>query len=89
MSTPPKIDTIYCGDAERHLRRFETSFANTIVTSPPYFRQRNYSDRHQIGQEKSPDEYIERLVSVFREAREGTGADAVAWGALASFWRRC
>ena len=79
MSTPPKIDTIYCGDAERHLRRLETSFANTIVTSPPYFRQRNYSDRHQIGQEKSPDEYIERLVSVFREAREALVDEGTLW----------
>ncbi len=79
MSTPPKLDTIYCGDAERQLRRFETSFANTIVTSPPYFRQRNYSDRHQIGQEKSPDEYIERLVSVFREAREALVDEGTLW----------
>ena len=39
------------------------------MTSPPYWRQRNYGVEGQIGQEKKPEEYIERLVAVFRELR--------------------
>jgi len=36
-----------------------------VFTSPPYWNQRKYnqSSAHEIGQEKTPEEYIENLVS--------------------------
>ena len=51
-----------------------------IVTSPPYFRQRDYRGPHQIGQEATPAEYVQRLVDVFREGtpRAARPGDAVA-----------
>jgi DNA modification methylase len=39
-----------------------------VVTSPPYWRQRDYGVEGQIGLEKTPEEYIGKLVDVFREA---------------------
>ena len=40
-----------------------------IMTSPPYFRQRNYGNTHKegIGLEKTIDEYIDNLMKVFNE----------------------
>ncbi len=39
------------------------------VTSPPYFGLRDYGVAGQIGMEATPDEYVARLVTVFRELR--------------------
>jgi hypothetical protein len=38
----------------------------TRITSPPYFRLRDYGVANQIGLESTPDEYIAQLVQVFR-----------------------
>ncbi|WP_035201487.1 DNA-methyltransferase [Agrobacterium tumefaciens] len=51
------------------LTRLPSSQVDAIVTSPPYFGQRDYSHPDQIGHEDTADEYIARLVGVFREAR--------------------
>jgi DNA modification methylase len=38
---------------------------NCVVTSPPYWRQRDYKISGQIGLEQTPEEYCENLVKVF------------------------
>lgn len=38
-----------------------------IVTSPPYWNKRDYGFEGQIGQEKTPDSYIERMSACLRE----------------------
>ena len=76
---PPKLNTIYCGDAKVQLGRLEPGFADTIVTSPPYFRHRNYATANQVGQERTPEEYIERLVALFRAARQSLHDHGTLW----------
>ena len=41
----------------------------TIITSPPYYKKRNYSQASQLGIEKTPDEYLHRLLSVMQECK--------------------
>lgn len=60
---------IICGDCLRHLKKLPDEFVHCCVTSPPYFRQRDYGVDGQIGLEKTVGEYVEKLVSVFREVR--------------------
>ena len=38
-----------------------------VVTSPPYWGLRDYGTGNQIGLEKSPEEYVNTMVEVFRE----------------------
>lgn len=38
-----------------------------VVTSPPYFNQRNYNHAEQVGQESTPPEYIGIMVILMRE----------------------
>jgi site-specific DNA-methyltransferase (adenine-specific) len=52
---------------------------NCIVTSPPYFQQRNYQSENQIGNEPSPEEYIASLVRVFAEAKRVLRDDGTLW----------
>lgn len=40
-----------------------------IVTSPPYWRKRDYRVAGQVGQEGSPEEYVDALIEAFREWR--------------------
>lgn len=49
------------------------------ITSPPYFGLRDYGMLEQIGLEASPTEYIETLVSVFREVHRVLRKDGTLW----------
>lgn len=49
------------------------------VTSPPYFGLRDYGHDGQIGLEKTPQDYIQALVDVFREVRRVLRPDGVLW----------
>lgn len=41
-----------------------------ILTSPSYYKQRNYGDKkEEIGQEKTPDMYIDKLVEIFSKCK--------------------
>lgn len=53
--------------------------AQCVVTSPPYFGQRDYGVDGQIGLEETPAEYIAELVSVFREVRRVLRDDGTLW----------
>ena len=42
-----------------------------ILTSPPYYKQRNYGkNKDEIGQEKTPDDYINKLVDIFSNCKK-------------------
>ncbi|MCP4695495.1 MAG: site-specific DNA-methyltransferase [Gammaproteobacteria bacterium] len=71
-------DTIIHGDAGVALKAFPDSHIQCIVTSPPYYRQRDYGDK-QLGQEDSPDEYVLKLVGIFRECRRVLREDGTLW----------
>jgi DNA modification methylase len=49
------------------------------VTSPPYYSLRDYGVDGQIGLEDTPDEYVQRLVDVFREVRRVLRDDGTVW----------
>ena len=50
------------------------------VTSPPYYGLRNYGNEdNQIGQEETPEQFIENLVSVFRSVRDVLTDDGTLW----------
>ena len=61
------------------LRDLPDESVNSCVTSPPYYALRDYGMDAQIGREDSPEEYICRLVLVFREVRRVLTADGTLW----------
>jgi len=50
-----------------------------VVTSPPYFNLRDYGKENQIGTEKSLDEYIKNMVSVFEEVKRVLKPTGTVW----------
>lgn len=67
------------GDALERLRELPSESVHTCVTSPPYYNLRDYGAAGQIGNEASVEEYLQSLVSVFREVRRVLRADGTMW----------
>lgn len=70
---------LYHGDALEVARTLPSESVQTIVTSPPYFGLRDYGEDGQIGAEGSLTEYIDRLVTLFRELRRVLKDDGTFW----------
>ena len=72
-------NTILYGDCRDTLKQFDEQ-ARTCVTSPPYYGLRNYgNEENQIGQENTPEEFIDQLVNVFKEVRNVLTDDGTLW----------
>ena len=73
-------DTILYGDCRETLKNVTNSSVQMCVTSPPYYGLRDYGgEEKQIGQEQTPEEFIEQLVSVFREVKRTLKDDGTLW----------
>lgn len=70
---------ILLGDAAQQLAQIESATIQTCITSPPYWGLRDYGYDEQIGLEESPDEYIEKLLQVFREVHRVLKDDGTLW----------
>ena len=73
------INRVHFGDCLETLRRMPDGIVNTCVTSPPYFGLRDYGHPGQIGLEPTPDEFIAKMVAVFREVRRVLRDDGTLW----------
>lgn len=65
----PALDEIYRGDAHQTLAAWPDNFVDLCVTSPPYWRQRDYQVAGQLGLEETVEAYVERLVAVMDDVR--------------------
>ena len=80
-------DTVLFGDCRKTLGTLHAQITTGIaerprmcVTSPPYYGLRNYGDEdNQIGQEQTPEEFVEQLVDVFRKVRDVLADDGTLW----------
>ncbi len=70
---------ILIGDCREVLRTLGDGSVHCVVTSPPYWGLRDYGVARQIGLERSPFDYIDELVSVFRAAHRVLRADGTLW----------
>ena len=72
-------DRVLCGDALELLREMPNGFVDCVVTSPPYFQQRDYGNSRQIGSESTPAEYVEKISRVFQEIRRIIRPTGTVW----------
>lgn len=70
---------ILVGDVYSRLAEIPDKSVQCVVTSPPYWGLRDYEDKNQIGLEKTPQEYIDKIVSIFREVWRVLSDDGVLW----------
>lgn len=70
---------VYCDDARSVLHQLPKASVNCVVTSPPYYWQRDYGVDGQLGMEQTVEGYVENIVSVFRGIRHVLRPDGVVF----------
>ena len=73
------VDKIFCANAAEKLRAFPAELVDMVVTSPPYYRQRDYRGARQIGHEVTAEQYVERLAEVFAECHRVLSKTGSLW----------
>jgi DNA modification methylase len=73
------MNKIVCGDVLTGLAILPDNSINCVVTSPPYWGLRDYGVEGQIGLEHTPQEYVEKMVAVFRQVRRVLRDDGTCW----------
>ena len=80
---PPSLkyngSTIFVGNALDVLKRLESNSIQTIITSPPYWGVRDYGIEGQIGLETTLEQYVNKILSVFIEAKRILKKDGTLW----------
>jgi len=74
-----EVNKIYNEDCLTGLKRLPDNCIDCCVTSPPYYGLRDYGCDGQIGLEKSPTEYIDRLTEVFVEVFRVLKPEGTLW----------
>lgn len=74
-----ELNKVYLGDSLEVIKTFPDESIDCVVTSPPYYGLRDYGVDGQIGLEESPEEYIDKLVTLFREIRRVLKDEGTLW----------
>lgn len=78
---------LWQGDCMEILKQLPGCSVQCCVTSPPYWGLRDYGKEGQIGLEQTPEDYVEKMVAVFREVRRVLKDDGTLWLNLGdSYW---
>lgn len=80
---------LFCGDVHDRLDHLRAHgvVANCIVTSPPFYGQRDYGIDGQLGLEEHPQQYIDALVRVFEKCRDVLSDTGSLWVNLGdTYW---
>lgn len=73
------MNEIIQGDCIEGMRTLPDQSVNCCVTSPPYFGLRDYGHEGQIGLEETPEQFVAKLVDVFREVKRVLKDDGTLW----------
>ena len=79
------LNQVTCKSAIDLLKDLPDQSVHCIITSPPYYGLRSYLDENdpskpeEVGAEQTPEQYVEKLVEVFREARRVLRDDGTLW----------
>jgi DNA modification methylase len=79
-SNTPKTNQIVHGEALSVLQTWPSDLVDCIVTSPPYWQQRDYRGKsEQVGREATPADYVQRLTAIFAECRRVMKKTGTLW----------
>jgi DNA modification methylase len=75
------MNKVYFGDCRDSMRQMakEGIKVQTCITSPPYYGLRDYGHEGQIGNEQTPQEFIDNLVEVFACVWDILADDGTLW----------
>lgn len=70
---------IITGDCRSVLPTLPAESVNCCVTSPPYFRLRDYGIAGQIGLEPNPSDFADEMLAVFEQVHRVLRKDGTLW----------
>jgi DNA modification methylase len=73
------INKIIQGDCIDTMRALPDCCVDCCITSPPYWGLRDYGIAGQIGLEKTPEEFIAKIVEVFRQVKRLLKSHGTLW----------
>lgn len=74
-----EINKIYNIDCLKGLKELEEGSIDCCITSPPYWGLRDYGVHGQIGLENKLDDYIGKMVEVFKEVKRVLKPEGTLW----------
>src|SRR3990167_9507217 len=74
-----QVTLLYGIDVMDGLKQLEDESVQMVCTSPPYWGLRSYGVDGQLGLEKTPEEFVSKLVEVFREVKRVLRKDGTLW----------
>lgn len=81
---------ILLGDVREVVKTLPDSYFQAIITSPPYFGHREYSEKSsegEIGRELKPEDYIDNIRQIFNGLRPKLKDDGLLWLNLGDTYR--
>ena len=87
-----KINSVMVGDCLKFTKVLPSESVKCIVTSPPYFGHRQYSDdeklkKLEVGTEKNVGDYVKKLAAIFAELHRVIRSDGTLWLNLGDTYR--
>ena len=79
---------ILVGDSAARLGELPAESIHSAVTSPPFWGLRDYRVQGQLGRERTPEQYIDRLVEILRHLRRTLRPDGTLWLNLGDCYAR-
>lgn len=73
------LSEVLQGEAEQTLARLPANSFAACVTSPPYWRKRDYGHPDQLGRERTPEQYVERLARIMMKVHRVLKDDGTLW----------
>ena len=85
-------DTVLMGDSWQVVKFLPSESVNCIITSPPYFGHREYSDVEEtalleFGREEDAAQYVQKLVALFSELHRILNLRGTLWLNLGDTYR--
>ncbi len=74
-----ELNKIYQGDSLQVLSTFPSESIDCIITSPPYYGLRDYGVERQLGQETTPQLYIQHLMAIMNECKRVLKKSGSLW----------
>ena len=65
------------GDCFKKIDEIDRKSVQAIVTSPPYWGLRDYQKDGQLGEEPTPEEFVQRLIAAIHHDRRQFSPDSL------------
>ncbi len=83
-----KLDyaTFLAGGVFDKIGEIQKNSVHTVITSPPYWRLRDYGEKGQLGMEERPEEYVQNIADVFDKVWNVLHNSGTVWLNIGDTW---